>query len=473
MNLEKALFQHFGYSSFRFGQKEIVTNLLTKQSTMAVLPTGTGKSLCYQLTGYLMEGLVVVVCPLISLMEDQVTQLQRKGEKRVIAFNSLLSREEKELVLSNISNYKFMYFSPEMLSQKEVVRALAHVGVSLFVIDEAHCVSQWGVDFRPEYRQLGEVIQQLDQPITLALTATATAQVREDIQTVLFKDEPKQVIESVNRKNISLFVEQTEDKLASLRVLLPQMVGSGLIYCATRKQVEQLYQELKGECSVGFYHGGLEPSQRKQLQQQFLENQLTILIATNAFGMGIDKSDIRFVIHYDLPDSMENYVQEIGRAGRDQKASQAILLYQAGDERIHHFFNQVTTEERQGLEIHLMNEEFSDEYLSEIQLKWLAEIRQENNKEQVLARIKNRQAQRMEQLQKMLGYIQTSNCRRDYLLSYFDETLTDKPETCCDRDGACYLMGDDVGNSVIEQEDFRVRDWKVILLRLFKEKKTD
>ena len=473
MNLEKALFQYFGYQTFRFGQKEIVSNLLRNQSTLAILPTGTGKSLCYQLTGYLKEGLVVIVSPLISLMEDQVNQLQKKGEKKVIAFNSLLSKEEKRYVLSRLSNYKFIYFSPEMLVQQEIIQALKIAKVSLFVVDEAHCVSQWGIDFRPEYRQLGNVQKQLGSPLTLALTATATTQVREDIESVLFQTEPNIISESVNRDNIALFVQQTEDKQATLQELLPQMKGSGIIYCATRKQVEQLYQTLRSDFSIGFYHGGLEPSQRKQLQQQFLTNKLTVLIATNAFGMGIDKADIRFVIHYDLPDSMENYVQEIGRAGRDQQSSQAILLYQTGDERVHHFFNQMTNEERQGLETYLLNEEIAEENLSEIQQKWLAEIRKKENPEQVISRIKNREFQRIEQLQKMLAYVQTTACRRDYLVNYFDEKLDHKPSNCCDNDGARYLIEGASIDIEANQRKEPPSNWETILLRLFKEKKTD
>lgn len=473
MNLEKALFQYFGYQTFRSGQKEIISSLLNDKSTLAILPTGTGKSLCYQLTGYLKEGLVVIVSPLISLMEDQVSQLQKKGEKRVIAFNSLLSKEEKNYVLARLSSYKFIYFSPEMLVQKEIIQALKFAGVSLFVVDEAHCVSQWGVDFRPEYRQLGEVQKQLGKPLTLALTATATPQVKEDIQSVLFQEEPTVVSESVNRNNIALFVQQTEDKQAAIQEILSKMSGSGIIYCATRRQVEQLYQELRNDFSVGFYHGGLEPSQRKQLQQQFLTNKLVILIATNAFGMGIDKADIRFVIHYDLPDSMENYVQEIGRAGRDQQNSRAILLYQTGDERVHYFFNQMTNEERLGLESYLLSEGVSKEDLSEIQQKWLAEIQQEENSERVFTRIKNKEVQRVEQLQKMLAYVQTTTCRREYLVNYFDETLEHKTANCCDNDGASYLIEEKSADLGVEQSQEGLANWETILLRLFKEKKTD
>ncbi len=342
MELIDELRKRFGFSSFRPGQEEIIQALLQEQNVLAVLPTGNGKSLCYQLTGYLREGIVVIVSPLLSLMEDQVTQLQKQGEKRVVAYNSLLSKSEKAYVLQHLAEYKFLFLSPEMLTQKELLNVLQRQKIGLYVIDEAHCVSQWGVDFRPEYQQLGVIGKRLGSPVTLALTATATTVVQQDIEKVLFVLPPQVVRHSVNRKNISLFVRKTEDKDEELATLMKQANGSMIIYCATKKEVERLYQLYRGSFSVGYYHGGLDASQRRQLQLQFSQNKLQFLVATNAFGMGIDKPDIRTVVHYDLPDSLENYVQEIGRAGRDQQPSKAILLYKKNDERIHYFFNQLS-----------------------------------------------------------------------------------------------------------------------------------
>ena len=371
MELIDELRKRFGFSSFRPGQEEIIQALLQEQNVLAVLPTGNGKSLCYQLTGYLREGIVVIVSPLLSLMEDQVTQLQKQGEKRVVAYNSLLSKSEKAYVLQHLAEYKFLFLSPEMLTQKELLN-----------------VSQWGVDFRPEYQQLGVIGKRLGSPVTLALTATATTVVQQDIEKVLFVLPPQVVRHSVNRKNISLFVRKTEDKDEELATLMKQANGSMIIYCATKKEVERLYQLYRGSFSVGYYHGGLDASQRRQLQLQFSQNKLQFLVATNAFGMGIDKPDIRTVVHYDLPDSLENYVQEIGRAGRDQQPSKAILLYKKNDERIHYFFNQLSREQRQVFEFYLENNLHNNEFFDEVQQKWLEVVEKMTDPQQWVDRLK-------------------------------------------------------------------------------------
>lgn len=399
MSLKDELQKRFGFTSFRSGQEEIIQSLLNDQDVLAVLPTGNGKSLCYQLTGYLREGIVIIVSPLLSLMEDQVMQLQKQGEKRVVAFNSLLSRTERYYVLNHLSDYKFLFLSPEMLTQKDVIEQLQKQKIGLYVIDEAHCVSQWGVDFRPEYQQLGEIAQKLGSPVTLALTATATTAVQHDIETVLFQEVPVRIIHSVNRQNIALYVKKTSQKEADLEDLMKQAKGSMIIYCATKKEVERLYQLFRSRFTIGYYHGGLEASQRRQLQQQFSQNKLQFLIATNAFGMGIDKPDIRYVVHYDLPDSLENYVQEIGRAGRDQQASEAILLYKENDERIHYFFNQLSREQRQSFEIYLQYHSNEQEQFDEIQQKWLEIIAQTSNPQEWLNRLKRQEKEKEYRLQ--------------------------------------------------------------------------
>ncbi|HCU82425.1 MAG TPA: recombinase RecQ, partial [Enterococcus sp.] len=411
MSLKDELQKRFGFTSFRSGQEEIIQSLLNDQDVLAVLPTGNGKSLCYQLTGYLREGIVIIVSPLLSLMEDQVMQLQKQGEKRVVAFNSLLSRTERYYVLNHLSNYKFLFLSPEMLTQKDVIEQLQKQKIGLYVIDEAHCVSQWGVDFRPEYQQLGEIAQKLGSPVTLALTATATTAVQHDIETVLFQEVPVRIIHSVNRQNIALYVKKTSQKEADLEDLMKQAKGSMIIYCATKKEVERLYQLFRSRFTIGYYHGGLEASQRRQLQQQFSQNKLQFLIATNAFGMGIDKPDIRYVVHYDLPDSLENYVQEIGRAGRDQQASEAILLYKENDERIHYFFNQLSREQRQSFEIYLQYHSNEQEQFDEIQQKWLEIIAQTSNPQEWLNRLKRQEKEKEYRLQQMLHYVNAKTCR--------------------------------------------------------------
>lgn len=353
MEIEAQLYQHFDYRSFKPGQKEVINGLLQGQDILAVLPTGTGKSLCYQLTGRLLGGTVLIVSPLLSLMEDQVQQLLRHGETKVLALNSSLSFFEKKMALQHLQEYHYIFVSPETLVQEEVLKSLEMVPLVLFVIDEAHCVSQWGVDFRPEYTKLAKIKQKIGNPLTLALTATATPVVKKDILSQLFSNRTsKLIVYPVDRPNIALVVRKTEDKEGQLLNEVVSLKKSGIIYCATRKKAEQLAQmiEEQTQLTAAFYHGGLTANERSLLQQQFKANQLDVLCATNAFGMGIDKPDIRFVIHYDCPDSLENYVQEIGRAGRDGEPSLAILLYRAGDEGIHYYFQTATRQDRVVLE---------------------------------------------------------------------------------------------------------------------------
>lgn len=464
MTLQDELTKYFGFTSFRPGQEEIIQTLLKGQDVLAVLPTGNGKSLCYQLAGYLREGLVVVVSPLLSLMEDQVMQLQKQGEKQVVAYNSLLSKSERNYVIKHLSRYKFLFLSPEMLNHPELSEQLKRQKIALFVVDEAHCVSQWGVDFRPEYQYLGEIRRQLGSPVTLALTATATAPVQRDIERVLFSTDPVLVRHSVNRENISLFVTQTEQKEQELEALMTKAKGAMIIYCATKKEVERLYHLFREKYAIGYYHGGLDASQRRQLQQQFSQNKLQFLIATNAFGMGIDKPDIRYVVHYDLPDSLENYVQEIGRAGRDQKASAAILLYQPGDERIHYFFNQLSREQRQSFELYLEHSEEVDVLFDEVQQKWLEIVNKTNEPEQWMNRLKLQEKEKEYRLKQMLRYIKEENCRRAAILHYFGEKLVEKPDSCCDLEGAVLPVQEEVQEMTVTKK----AEWQEILLNLFK-----
>lgn len=460
--LEKALQHYFGYPTFRKNQKEIIQSLLEKKDTLGILPTGNGKSLCYQLTGYLSEGLVIVVSPLISLMEDQVNALLSFGEKKVVALNSTLQPFEKEFILKQLHQLKFLFLSPEMLLQPPVLAALKTQTIALFVVDEAHCVSQWGIDFRPEYRNLSIAKQQLGNPVTLALTATANADVQRDIQTLLLKEDAQLFRESANRENIALFVEKTKDKKTSLANRLATIEGSAIIYCATRKNVEMLYHELKERYAIGYYHGGLDYQQRAFLQKQFQEQQLQFLIATNAFGMGINKSNIRVVIHYDLPDSMENYMQEIGRAGRDQQQSYAILLYQEGDEQIHHYFQQHTRLKRQELAYQVEHQ--IELPLDDLQEKW----RQQGEIEGMttfLTSLKKNETLKQQKLSEMLDYIHWQGCRRQRMLASLDESVTRFPAKCCDYHGATM----DLGTPTSQKEKRGTKDWQEILQRMFKD----
>lgn len=289
MELTELLKTKFHYDHFRPGQQDIIETLLSGKSVLGMLPTGSGKSLCYQLPGYLLDGTVIIISPLISLMEDQVTQLQRLGEKRVVALNSLLSSWEKQWILNEAHKYKFIFMSPEMFLSSRVQETLQRMKISLVVVDEAHCISQWGIDFRPEYLKLTDGIKFVGGSLVLALTATATKAVREDIQRLLFGNKAQEFIYSVERPNISYFVYQ-EDKLKKLLELVKSLDGSGIIYCATRKKVEELYQVLKKKHAVAYYHGGLSGQERRVLQQQFLTGDLQLLIATNALEWGLTKT---------------------------------------------------------------------------------------------------------------------------------------------------------------------------------------
>lgn len=463
MNAKQLLTERFGYTSFRPGQKEIIDTLLAKNSVLGMLPTGTGKSLCYQLPGYLLDGTVLVISPLISLMEDQVTQLQQLGERRTVALNSLLSMSEKQFVLNHLSTYKFIFMSPEMFLADKTQLALSRINIVFIVVDEAHCVSQWGVDFRPEYLKLSEGIRFLKQPLILALTATATPEVRQDIQRLLFPQPVKEVVYSVDRPNVSLFVE-TGEKQERLLGMLPELSGAGIIYCATRKHVEELYELLKHQEKIAYYHGGLTGQERRMLQQQFIAGELRILIATNAFGMGVNKNDIRFVIHYDLPSSPEDYLQEIGRAGRDGQSSQAILLYNEGDEYIHQFLHQQSVDSRRLFEIKKQQEDLVlDDPLIQ---KW-EELFPDQSQE-LIGLLEQREKIRKTQLQEMLTYIHLTTCRRKYLVNYFGQELEKQPKDCCDNDGAALKRTEKVSSSPVFSEE-----WPDILLKLFKKTMKD
>jgi ATP-dependent DNA helicase RecQ len=339
LSIEDVLRRRFGHTHFRLGQREVIETILKGEHVVTVLPTGTGKSLCYQLPAYVQNRPVLVVSPLLSLMEDQVQQLKARGEKRVVALNSFLSRSDKQQVLQRLEEYRFIYASPEILQNPFVMEALKKVGIGLFVVDEAHCISQWGHDFRLDYLNLGDVWLSLGQPPCLALTATATEEVLQDIITQLKLPHVRRLVYSIDRPNIALQVQKAED-IAHKKELLLEYVQTlkkpGIIYCSSRLWTEALSLFLKenGLNNVAYYHGGMEQDQRMLIQHQFLQNQLDVICCTSAFGMGVDKSNIRFVIHFHLPTQLESYLQEIGRAGRDGHSSLAVLLYHENDDEL-------------------------------------------------------------------------------------------------------------------------------------------
>lgn len=336
-HLEYYLSKYFQHTTFRTGQKEIIQDVLKKRDILGVLPTGSGKSLCYQLPARILPGTTIVVSPLISLMMDQVRHLKANQFKAVVALNSFLTVQERTKVYENLSNYKLIFVSPELLQQQLLIEALKKIHINLFVIDEAHCISQWGHEFRPDYLRLTKIINELQSPPILALTATATKNVQSDIINILKRPNMKKHIYPIDRPNIALIVKkgfESRGKLEKLLHILSTYRVPTIIYFSSRmmtEKVTQIINERLPELRVSYYHGGMETVDRITVQQQFINDQLDVICCTSAFGMGIDKQNIRLVIHYHFPAELESYIQEIGRAGRDGKQSVALTLFSEDD----------------------------------------------------------------------------------------------------------------------------------------------
>ena len=392
----------FGYDSFRQGQESVINAVLDGRDILAVMPTGAGKSLCYQVPAMLLSGITLVISPLISLMQDQVKALNEAGVDAAF-INSSLSEKEMHDTFKNASKgqYKIIYVAPERLMSEGFVRLAKGVEISMITVDEAHCISQWGQDFRPSYMYIAEFLNVLDKrPIISAFTATATQSVREDIICSLGLTNPYFLVTGFDRENLFFQVEKPQSKDRLILDYLDRHKGeSGIIYCATRKNVDSLYTLLKKRnISVAKYHAGMSIEERKQMQDDFVFDYTSIVIATNAFGMGIDKSNVRFVIHYNMPSSMENYYQEAGRAGRDGLNSECILLFSPQDIIINRFL--------------LEHKDFSD--IDPIDAMTIRE-------------------RDIKRLQIMEGYCYTTECLRNYILKYFGEN----PKKPCDDCGNC------------------------------------
>lgn len=438
--LHQLLRDHFGYQHFRDGQEETIESLLAGHDTMAVLPTGAGKSLLYQLPAYLLPHGVVIVSPLISLMQDQVDRLRQRGEKRVVMLSSQLQGPARDQVLRSLGSFRFIFASPEILANPAILTALRRVQPSMLVVDEAHCISQWGPDFRPEYLLLRQARQAIGQPRLLLLTATATPRVRRDIlaKLGLARDRVHQVIRSVNRPNIFLAVERVANPAAKderLCQLVTSLPGPGIIYFASRKLASQMatwLQERTGQ-AVAPYHAGMTPVDRFKIQQQFMNNQVRLVCATSAFGMGVDKDDIRYVIHYHLPANLESYMQEIGRAGRDGQQSVAILLYAPGDEGLP---SQLTTISLPSVDLlaKVQHHQLRPNVLGDDQELFTFYLDHGYQPAQIITAFRQRRRQLALSLQKMLDYTNLQTCRRRFLLDYFGEEATDFPSPCCDLD---------------------------------------
>ncbi|MCP8968726.1 RecQ family ATP-dependent DNA helicase [Ectobacillus ponti] len=474
MKLEEVLQQKFGYASFRPGQQEIIADLLAGHHVVAMLPTGGGKSICYQLPGMLLDGAVLIVSPLLSLMEDQVNQLRLFGEKRVIAFNSFRTIEEKQEALQNIKKYKFIFASPEMLQARSFLQALQQVPLALFVVDEAHCISQWGYDFRPDYQRLQEVIAMLRRPPVLAITATATGQVLRDIVGSLGLGEVQMHLRSVDRPNIALQLDMAgsiEEKKEKLRAYAKRLAGPGIIYCSSRSWAETIAEELRhaGISRAAHYHGGMAQEDRMLIQQQFMKGQLDVISCTSAFGMGINKADVRYVIHFHYPANLEAYLQEIGRAGRDGLDSLAVLLLCPFDHELpagmiaeelpseahisyflsllqERLFRQsalpVRDVEQIGRNVAGLSEQHWRFLLYHLERMGVVQqgnlllgvVTGETGRRLALEAAK-RLADKQEKLQRMRWWLQRTDCRREGILQYFDSEAAGEPVYCCDLCG--------------------------------------
>ncbi|WP_132008857.1 RecQ family ATP-dependent DNA helicase [Mesobacillus foraminis] len=457
MEIEKSLLHYFNFSTFRPGQKETINSILSGHHTLAMLPTGTGKSLCYQLSGYMLPGQVIIVSPLLSLMQDQVEQMKAKGEKRAVALNSFLSPDQKKQVLRSLHEYKFIFISPEMLGVHSVLERLSEMNISLLAVDEAHCISQWGFDFRPDYLKLGHFRSLLGNPLTLALTATATEEVRADIVKCLGLEKIHEFIYSVDRPEISISVEEAgyQEKQKRVLELAASLQGPGIIYFSSKKMAEQIAAMLRGKGERAMaYHGGLEQENRILIQQQFINGQLNIVCATSAFGMGINKENIRYVIHYHMPLQLESYLQEIGRAGRDGSESIAILLYSAGDEQlsfqlaegelpdqfqIERLFSSAEEKSISMSEIKQHEELFTGYCgFTETQWRFSADFIESRSKEAfsiIQKKMGNYVTERLQmkktKIFEMLQYIQHQGCKRSFILNYFGEPSSSRPQKCC------------------------------------------
>jgi ATP-dependent DNA helicase RecQ len=465
----------FGYEDLRPGQEEAILSLLSSQDTLVVMPTGSGKSAIYQITGLVIKGAVLVISPLIALQKDQVDSINAQGsEAEALVINSTQKTSEFEENLARIeaSCCKFIFLAPEQLRKDETIAALENAGVSLFVVDEAHCVSEWGHDFRPDYLRLSTAIQRLRHPTVLAMTATASPQVREEIVQRLGMRKPNIFIGGFDRPNIRLRVDHFEEQDKKLEALLHHVRWAekpGIVYVGTRKMAETIMRSLDEEgVSALFYHGGLKGPEREEIQERFMKGEADVIVATNAFGMGIDKADIRFVYHYDAPDSLDAYYQEIGRAGRDGEKAEAILFFRQQDigaQAFHTGQGKVETKQLEAIAetlsekdepvepkelaeevnlstrkltnaLHRLEDAGAVEVLPTGEVQFADGTDIADATEEAAEQQEQRKEHNKERLREMRDYADATTCRRELLLRYFGDDFTGPCDSCdnCERE---------------------------------------
>jgi len=500
--LEKELEKHFQFTSFREGQKEIIQDVLNGKNVLGILPTGSGKSICYQLPSVLLEGLTIVISPLISLMIDQVKKLKAHNFKKVATLNSFMNPMERRRVINNMHQYNLLFVSPELLQQEHIMKLLQRLQISLFVIDEAHCISQWGHEFRPDYLRLSGIIEKLGNPTILALSATATPSVQEDIISSLKKTKMRKHVYPMDKPNISFCVDKLEneqEKIEKIVELLSTYRVPTLIYFSSRNTAEnvaKLLSEKLKEVQVAFYHAGMEPSDRMMIQQQYMNDQLDVICCTSAFGMGIDKANTRLIIHYHVPLQLESFIQEIGRAGRDGKSSVSLLLFSRQDinmpsniiknelpgqsvlsivyQYLHHLYNEGKDLPDEEVEIENILQ------INEIQWRFLRYqlekhgIIKENKIiatpetwkdvfQSIFHIIKSRNKHKENKLAEMLKWIHDDNCLRQSLYKSFQPFSSQATYQCCSNCG--FSWNEWVPEQTVTEVK-RQSNWQIQLKRL-------
>ncbi len=472
--------KRFGYDSLRPGQEEAIMAVINGHDTLAVMPTGSGKSAIYQIAACLIPGATVVISPLLALQQDQVESIQERDAGGAAVVNSTVSKAQGEEAFEDIEagELEFLFLTPEQFNNPETLERLHNSQPSLFVVDEAHCISEWGHNFRPDYLRLGAVIEALGHPRVLALTATASPPVRNEIVEHLGMHDPQIVVRGFDRPNIWLGVERFEDKAEKQQALLQQVVTAqkpGIIYAATRKKAEEIAEALcQQDIKAIFYHAGMKTKERDRAFAAFMNDEAEVIVATTAFGMGVDKANVRFVFHYDISDCVDSYYQEIGRAGRDGEAAKALLLYCIGDLNIRRFFASTGQVDVEELEQAATVVQAQAEPIQQRDLQKQTELSQAKLKT-ALSRLEEVGAveilptgevmpseepqlaseaaaaavdaqERYQQylrsrLEMIRGYAEVRDCRREYLLNYFGEKL-EEPCGYCDNCQAGVIVED-------------------------------